>query len=242
MSGYLRPVPFTRTSSWFSHQLRRPRSTEPGTDLYCPIGTPVLAPADGRVYAVGTSIGPATGRWVGIDFNDGRRFRALHLARIDKWPGQTVRRGEVIGLSGASGYGEEDWSWNPATGGAHVHVTLWPSRQMLFGYRPNGTPYTLDFMEYLDQSAPAGGDETELDAKKPIEQSEEDDMGFYFYDTSDPNRPYGFWNESRGKARLLTTPEWEWRKAVANTRRGVKFDLVPVSSGWYDKAIALGTY
>lgn len=84
----------------------------------------------------------------------------------------------------------------------------------------------------------AGGD------SKPIEinESEEDDMGYYFYDASNPDRPYGFWNESRGKARLLTTAEWEWRKASASTRRGAPYKLVPVSAGWYDSAVALGTY
>lgn len=150
-------------SSWWAHTQRGIPSSEPGTDFYCPIGTPVLAPDSGRVWGYGNSVGPATGRWVGIDFDNGMSFRALHLSRVLAITGGYVQRGQVIGHSGASGYGEEDWSWNVAeTGGAHTHVTLWPNHNHLYGYMPNGQPYTIDFMEHAEGGSAAGGDATDF--------------------------------------------------------------------------------
>ena len=71
---------------------------------------------------------------------------------------------------------------------------------------------------------------------------EEDDMGFYFYDASDANRAYRFWNESRGKSRELSKAEWDWRQAARTTAGGMPLTLVPVSKNWYDRAVALGSY
>lgn len=158
----LLPVGERRMSSWTAHQHRNPRSTEPGTDFYCPIGTPVYAPESGRVYGYGESIVPATGRWVGIDFDNGMRFRAMHFSRIALSQAVLknrgfVRKGDLIAYSGASGYGVEDWSGNPNTGGSHTHVTLWPTHESKFGYRPNGTPYTVDFMNYVSGSSGGAG-------------------------------------------------------------------------------------
>lgn len=165
MTSLLLPVGERRMSSWEAHQKRVPRSTEPGTDWYCPIGTTVIAPADGRVYGYGTSIQPATGRWVGLEFENGMSFRAMHFSRILLSSSVLnnrgfVRAGQEIALSGASGYGEEDWSWNPNTGGAHTHGTLWPTYDRRFGYRPNGKPYTIDFMQYASGSPAGGGGNT----------------------------------------------------------------------------------
>lgn len=156
---YLRPVqPVNgRMSSWYAHTRRSPRSSEPGTDYYCPIGTPVVAPTDGIVGMTGDSIVPATGRFVFIKFNDGRSGRALHLRSRSVSNGDHVRRGQVIGYSGATGYGKEDWSGDPNTGGAHVHWTLWPTHTMRFGYDANGKPYTLDHELYIGGSSAGGG-------------------------------------------------------------------------------------
>lgn len=143
-------------SSWSTHQRRSPKSEEPGTDFYCPIGTPVLAPEDGLIFGSGNTITPPTGRWVGVKLDNGMAFRAMHFSRLVKTSGR-VKRGDILGYSGASGYGYEDWSWNPNTGGAHVHVTLWPTWSIRFGYDQHGRPYTVDFMNYVGGSQSAGG-------------------------------------------------------------------------------------
>lgn len=165
----LLPVGVRRMSSWAAHQKRVPRSSEPGTDFYCPIGTPVYAPGDGVIYGSGNSIVPATGRWVGIDLDSGQRFRAMHFSRLVRWSGDgkgRVKRGDLIAYSGASGYGDEDWSWNPNTGGSHTHVTLWPTHETKFGYhKVNGkdVPYTVDFMNYVGGTSGGGtGDEDDM--------------------------------------------------------------------------------
>lgn len=174
--GLLLPVGQRRMSSWEAHQHRNPRSSEPGTDFYCPIGTPVYAPEDGRVYNYGTSIVPPTGRWVGLDLDNGMRFRTMHLSRIVLSDSVLrnngfVRKGQLIAYSGASGYGQENWENDPYTGGAHTHVTLWPTHETKFGYKSNGKPYTIDFMNYADPPGSGAGGGT-----NPIESILEDAM------------------------------------------------------------------
>lgn len=183
MGNLLLPVGPRRMSSWETHQHRSPRSSEPGTDFYCPIGTPVVAPANGRVYGYGESIIPATGLWVGLDLENGMRFRAMHFSRIAL--SKTilnnrgfVRRGQIIGYSGATGYGDKDWSWNPNTGGAHTHVTLWPTWNSRYGYDAHGRPYTVDFMKYADLSASSGSGVVVPTPEAPIveEKVEDEEM------------------------------------------------------------------
>lgn len=162
MSGLILPVGERRMSSWRQHIRRYVPSQEPGTDFYCPIGTEIVAPYDGYIFGSGNSIVPATGRWVGIQFDNGMPYRSMHHKRNIITSGR-VRQGEVYAISGASGYGEEDWSWNPETGGAHVHATLWPdiASRMRFGYRSPGIPYTIDMMDYIGKPAFAGEKEDE---------------------------------------------------------------------------------
>ena len=180
------PVNPAYMASWDSHTRRSPKSSEPGTDMFVPIGTPVYAPAAGVIYGYGTSIGPATGRWVGIDFDIGLRFRALHLSRVMRIGGR-VKAGELIGYSGASGYGYEDWSKLRTMPDAHVHVTLWPSHVTRFGYQSDGrTPWTVDFMRYAATPAPAGPKPTtkEEDAMFPVILTNQDNAKGtnYLYD------------------------------------------------------------
>ncbi|QWY84605.1 endolysin [Microbacterium phage Footloose] len=90
--------------------------------------------------------------------------------------------------------------------------------------------------------APAGGGSSRPAATSD-DQEEDEVMGYYFRDVSDANRAYRFFNEARGKSRVVTKQEWESRKAVASTAGGVPLPrLVPVSKSWYDKIVALGTY
>lgn len=165
------PIGERGTSSWAQHQRRIPRSTEPGTDIFAPTGTPVLAPADGVIYGYGESVAPATGRWVGIDFDNGMSFRCMHHSRILRKGGR-VKQGDEIALSGSSGYGSDffgqpsrnDAFWRD-TGGDHSHVTLWPSRDKRFGYGRDGNPnkpYTVDIMDFIRLDSLAGGGATPL--------------------------------------------------------------------------------
>lgn len=167
--GYARPVEPTdgRISTWRAHTNRGIPSSEPGVDYFCPIGTPIRAAASGVVVDVGTSIMPATGRYITVDLDDGRRVRYLHILRHEVGVGARVRWGEHIADSGATGYGEADWSWNVAgTGGAHVHMTLWAHQRYVFGRYS-----TLDPEQYMAAHQGGGNsleDDLSAEAEKKI--------------------------------------------------------------------------
>lgn len=152
IGGYQLPSTTTSVSdSWNGHRNRPTPSTEPGTDYPCAYGSTIFAPEDGKVVDLKTSTSGGTGRYVTIDFNDGYRGRALHLSAILVSVGQTVKRGQAIARSGASGWGKE-WGY-----GAHVHQTLWSFHGYSFGKNA-----TIDFANYVGadndgQAGPAYG-------------------------------------------------------------------------------------
>jgi murein DD-endopeptidase MepM/ murein hydrolase activator NlpD len=72
-----------------------------GVDLAAPMGTPVQAAADGIIVQTDWSSG--YGRLIIVDHGNGVQTYYGHLSRFDVVPGQEVRRGDIIGRSGASG-------------------------------------------------------------------------------------------------------------------------------------------
>lgn len=72
-----------------------------GVDLRAPVGTPVLAAADGTVLRVGQH--PNAGQLIVVAHADDLATVYWHLSAIDVRPGQPVRRGEVLGRAGMSG-------------------------------------------------------------------------------------------------------------------------------------------
>ncbi len=80
-----------------------------GTDFAVPAGTPVYAPADGVVViAEPLSV---RGNAVVIDHGWGIYSGLYHLSEIKVTPGQTVKQGDLVGLSGNTGLST----------GAHLH-------------------------------------------------------------------------------------------------------------------------
>ena len=79
----------------------QPRQPHYGVDIASPIGTPVYAPADGRItlvkdlYFSGWTIVMAHGLGVNSSF--------LHLNKTTVKPGAFVKRGTIIGTIGATG-------------------------------------------------------------------------------------------------------------------------------------------
>ncbi len=113
-----------------------------GVDLSVPVGTPVMAVADGYIERVRNQFNPATGKgwgwYVDVRHSDGSATRYAHLSpNSPVWGGQPiaavglgttfsptqypVTQGQVIGLSGQSG----------GVSGPHLH----------FEYAPNGQLY-----------------------------------------------------------------------------------------------------
>ncbi|MBU9811309.1 murein DD-endopeptidase MepM [Rahnella sp. C60] len=84
-----------------------------GVDFAVPVGTPVLAVGDGEVVVAKN--GGAAGNYVAI--RHGRQYmtRYMHLRKLLVKPGQKVKRGDRIALSGNTG----------RSTGPHLHFEMW---------------------------------------------------------------------------------------------------------------------
>ena len=72
-----------------------------GVDLGAAAGTPIVAAADGKVVSAGWAGG--YGRLVAVLHAGGIETKYGHMSRIAAYPGEQVRRGDVIGYVGSSG-------------------------------------------------------------------------------------------------------------------------------------------
>lgn len=94
-------------------------------DFSIPVGTPMVAMADGVVKYMNDTTGPGDpcynggdsscfpyANYVVLKHGDGKLTTYKHLSQVDVTLGQTVTRGSVVGLSGSTGYST----------GPHAHV------------------------------------------------------------------------------------------------------------------------
>jgi murein DD-endopeptidase MepM/ murein hydrolase activator NlpD len=72
-----------------------------GVDISTAYGTPIVAPADGVVQFADFMSG--YGRLVMIDHGHGITTRYGHMSAFAVSPGQSIKRGQIIGYVGASG-------------------------------------------------------------------------------------------------------------------------------------------
>lgn len=123
---YLSPIPgeLVVTSPW---QAERGVIDHDGTDLRAPVGTPLVASADGVVwYADREPTGPE-GRAIGVRYYriDGQpeiRVSYLHLSRVDVERGQAIVRGQILGATGNTGHVLPAPTPEQPLAGAHLHV------------------------------------------------------------------------------------------------------------------------
>lgn len=94
-----------------------------GIDIANHTGTPVLTTADGRVSSVRKNGG--MGKTVVIDHGYGFVTRYAHLSEYQVKRGHTVKRGDVIGLMGSTGYST----------GPHLHYEVIRNGKSLNPYR-----------------------------------------------------------------------------------------------------------
>ena len=110
----LQPVEGIMTGSYgrrriFNGQKKRPHS---GMDIAADLGTPVLAPAAGKVIELGDFF--FSGNIVYIDHGQGLITLFAHLSKTHVKLGQSIKKGEIIGEVGATG----------RVTGPHLHWSL----------------------------------------------------------------------------------------------------------------------
>ena len=121
-----------------------------GVDIGAPIGTPIVAPEDGTVIVTGNQDNycrkAAYGRFVVLKHPDNLTTLYGHLSQIIVKKGDTVKKGDIIGYVGRTGY---------ATG-PHLHFTVYagPTFYMGFSRGCGSMPYggDLDPTDYLDMT------------------------------------------------------------------------------------------
>lgn len=143
------PVQFSRISSRYNLKRRiavygykvRPHK---GTDFAAPIGTPIMATANGTV--VESTRRGGNGKFVKIRHNDTYSTQYLHMSRQAVKKGEFVKQGDVIGYVGMTGN----------TGGPHVCYRFWkngkqvdPFKQKLPEAKPISDSLKIKYLEYV---------------------------------------------------------------------------------------------
>ncbi len=144
------PVKFSRISSRYNLKRRiryygykvRPHR---GTDYAAPIGTPIMATADG-VVTESTRRG-GNGKYVKIRHNGTYSTQYLHMKKQKVKRGEFVKQGDVIGWIGMTGN----------TGGPHVCYRFWkngrqvdPLREKLPAADPLPEPLRPEYYSYIN--------------------------------------------------------------------------------------------
>lgn len=143
------PVKFSRISSrynlkrkirYYGYKVRPHR----GTDYAAPVGTPIMATADGTVTESTRKGG--NGKYVKIRHNGTYSTQYLHMRKQKVKRGEFVRQGDVIGWVGMTGN----------TGGPHVCYRFWkngrqvdPFREKLPAAEPLPEEVRLDYFKFV---------------------------------------------------------------------------------------------
>jgi murein DD-endopeptidase MepM/ murein hydrolase activator NlpD len=104
-------------------------------DIPVDVGTPVLAIGSGVVDGV-ESNNPTAGGYVQIDHGNGYWSRYLHLSQINMQRGQTVKMGDVVGLSG----GQPGAYGAGRSTGPHLHLDVWKGKPFAGGVAVDPLP------------------------------------------------------------------------------------------------------
>lgn len=108
-----------------------------GADISSPTGTPVYAASSG-VVGDATSWGDAYGNRVLVNHGKGYETRYGHLSQTAVKPGQKVKKGDIIGYVGTTGYST----------GPHLHFETW---------QDGHTADPANFLEHARNTVPKGG-------------------------------------------------------------------------------------
>ncbi len=104
-----------------------------GTDFRALIGTAIYAMADGVVAGTGnTDLScprASFGKWILMKHDNGLAATFGHLSVISVQDGQKVKRGDIIGYSGNTGYST----------GPHLHISVYPNDAVSPQSRPSAS-------------------------------------------------------------------------------------------------------
>ncbi len=132
----LSPLPYDRITSgwgWRENPVMHFHEFHKGIDLAIPVGTPVKTIADGKVVYAGWGTG--YGKYVKVDHPGGFATIYSHLSAFKVHVGEPVKQGQVVALSGNTG-----WSTGP-----HLY----------FQFFVHGTPVNpLDIAKYSPRGTP----------------------------------------------------------------------------------------
>jgi murein DD-endopeptidase MepM/ murein hydrolase activator NlpD len=147
--GYVFPV---AGEASFSDDYGVPRTTtwHHGNDIFAPLGTPLVAVADGSLFKVGWNEVGGNRLW--LRDASGNEFYYAHLSRFSPLArdGAGVRAGDVIGFVGDSG----DAAGTPP----HLHFELHPAELSALGYDGVVNPYP--YLTAWRAGAAAGGQQS----------------------------------------------------------------------------------
>jgi murein DD-endopeptidase len=105
-----------------------------GTAFVIPVGTVVVAPADGVVLRISSEFNRG-GLKIFLDHGDGLVTTSNHLARALVSVGETIARGEPVALSGYSGIdGLLMFPWSAP----HVHFNVWLNGESVDPFAASG--------------------------------------------------------------------------------------------------------
>ena len=130
-----KPVEAARLTSSYGNRrdpFKGRRARHAGIDLAGPIGTPILATADGVVKRAGWNSG-GYGNLVEVDHGNGIITRYAHLSKIEVRAGERIARGTQIGKMGSTG----------RSTGSHLHYEV-----RIDGRSVNPIPF-MESTEYL---------------------------------------------------------------------------------------------
>ena len=96
-----------------------PRSTHVhnGIDIAVPVGTPIKAVADGKVYYAGANDPKGYGQYVIITHEINGKIVTSEYGHLSSWnvyAGQQIKQGQIIAKSGNTGHSQ----------GPHLHITI----------------------------------------------------------------------------------------------------------------------
>lgn len=143
------PVQFSRISSRYNLRRRiayygNKIKPHKGTDFAAPIGTPIMATANGTVTA--SSYTRGNGKYVKVRHNGTYSTQYLHMSKRLVKVGDVVKQGDVIGLIGMTGN----------SGGPHVCYRFWkngrqvdPLKQKLPAAEPMKKTIKPSYFEFI---------------------------------------------------------------------------------------------